>query len=56
VGMSEATTKATFSVGGASGRVEVIGEGRALEASDGRWMDEFRGYEAHVYRVRMSTR
>ena len=51
VGMSEATTKATFSLGGATGRVEVIGEGRTLEAEDGTWTDEFRGYEAHVYRA-----
>lgn len=34
-----------------SGRVEVLGEGRALEARQGTWSDSFGRYQVHLYRV-----
>ncbi len=32
-------------------RVEVLGEGRTIEAVGGRWEDRFAGYQVHLYRV-----
>jgi hypothetical protein len=45
-------TTATFTVPGlGDARVEVIGEGRAIEARAGAWTDTFGPYEVHLYRV-----
>jgi hypothetical protein len=32
-------------------RVEVLGEGRTIEAVGGRWEDRFTGYQVHLYRI-----
>jgi len=34
-----------------NGRVEVIGEGRSIEATEGRFTDGFAPYDVHLYRV-----
>ena len=53
VGMRDVAATGTFAVAGLKGaaRVEVIGEGRTIEARDGRWEDRFEGYGVHLYRV-----
>jgi hypothetical protein len=35
-------------------RVEVLGEGRTIEAVGGRWEDRFAGYQVHLYRIETS--
>jgi hypothetical protein len=32
-------------------RVELLGEGRTIEAVGGRWEDRFTGYQVHLYRI-----
>jgi hypothetical protein len=45
-------TTATFAVPGVkAGRVEVIGENRAVDVSDGTFADGFKGYDVHLYRI-----
>lgn len=34
-----------------NGKVTVIGENRTLQARDGRWQDDFRPYDVHLYRI-----
>jgi hypothetical protein len=52
VAMRNNATTATFTVEGVqSGRVEVLGEGRDLEVTDGTFTDAFAPYEVHIYRV-----
>jgi hypothetical protein len=53
VAMRDAATRGTFTLGGLHGRaaVEVIGEGRSIEAVDGKFSDDFEGYGVHLYRV-----
>ncbi len=50
-------TTARFSLRGVTGQrqVEVLGEQRTLTATDGRFTDQFRGYDVHLYRVRSSS-
>jgi len=53
VAMRDGDTNATFTVRGVqSGKAEVIEEDRAIEVTDGRFEDAFKGYEVHLYRVR----
>ena len=52
--MRNAPAVATFTLAGLAGetQVEVIGEGRALKATGGKFSDPFDGYGVHVYRVK----
>jgi hypothetical protein len=50
VGMADGAATATFFVRGA-GRIEVIGEGRDIVASDGVFQDAFAPYDVHLYRI-----
>jgi hypothetical protein len=52
VAMRDGETTATFTVPGTGdARVEVLGEGRAIEAVGGKWEDRFRGYQVHLYKI-----
>jgi hypothetical protein len=52
VAMREGDAKATFQIPGAGdARVEVLGEGRMIDAKRGRWEDRFTDYQVHLYRV-----
>jgi hypothetical protein len=53
VAMRNKATKAEFAVKGLSGKVqaEVIGEGRKIEVNDGKFADDFKGYEVHLYKI-----
>jgi len=51
IGMRCGFTTATFKV--ASGRtVDVIGEGRTIKLSDGKFSDEFSPYGVHLYKIK----
>jgi hypothetical protein len=53
VSMRDKAATATFELPGVKGDadVEVIGEGRTVRSSGGRFSDGFGGYAAHLYRV-----
>jgi hypothetical protein len=52
VAMREGDTTATFKLPDkADARVEVLGEGRTIEALGGKWNDHFAGYQVHLYRI-----
>jgi hypothetical protein len=53
VGMRNAPTRGTFQVKGVTGtrKVTVLGEDRTLTARDGRFEDDFRPYDVHLYRI-----
>ena len=53
VSMRERKTTAAFTVRDvpASAKVEVLGEGRTLDAAGGKFSDRFEDYAAHVYRI-----
>ncbi len=52
VAMREGETTATFTVPGTGdARVEVLGEGRTIEAVGGKWQDRFTGYQVHLYKI-----
>jgi hypothetical protein len=52
VAMRGDETTATFTLPGAGdARVEVLGEGRTVEAVGGCWQDRFEGYQVHLYRI-----
>ena len=53
VSMREAPTTASLTLPGVSGssRIEVLGEGRTIEATGGAFFDQFDGYAVHLYRV-----
>ena len=50
--MRDQAAKASFAVKGAKGSVEVLGENRTIPLKDGKFEDEFKPYEVHLYRVR----
>ncbi len=50
VGMRCGFTTATFNVKSGS-TVEVIGEGRTLKITDGKFSDEFAPYGVHLYKI-----
>lgn len=54
VGMRNASTTAEFTLQNVPDRAaaEVVGEGRRLAVRRGRFVDDFRPYEVHLYRVR----
>ncbi len=51
VGMREDAVKGMFTLAGAGGNVEVIGEDRTVAATGGKWTDAFEGYEVHLYKL-----
>ncbi len=52
VAMRDAETAATFTLPDTGeARVEVLGEGRTVEAVGGRWEDRFSGYQVHLYKI-----
>jgi hypothetical protein len=52
VGMREGEATATFSLPDQGDvRVEVLGEGRTIEAKGGKWEGRFTGYQVHLYRI-----
>lgn len=50
--MRDKGTKASFDVKGAKGSAEVLGEGRSIPVKDGRFEDDFKPYDVHLYRIR----
>lgn len=52
VAMRDRQTTATFRLGGPAS-VEVLGEGRTIQALEGSFTDSFRGYDVHLYRCEM---
>lgn len=53
IGGGSGATAATFTLaGGGSGEVEVLGEDRTLDLTDGRFTDDFADYSVHLYRMR----
>ncbi|NLC59539.1 MAG: hypothetical protein GX774_22095 [Armatimonadetes bacterium] len=54
VAMRNAPTTGTFRVRGlpARAKAEVIGEDRSLPVTNGRFTDEFKPYDVHLYRIR----
>jgi hypothetical protein len=54
VGMRAGPTTATFTVAGQTGKakVEVMGEDRTLDATDGRFQDKFEPWAVHLYRIK----
>lgn len=54
VGMRNAPAKGTFEVRGlpATATAEVIGENRRIAVKGGKFEDEFRAYDVHLYRIR----
>jgi hypothetical protein len=52
VAAREGETTATFTVPGTGdARVEVLGDGRSIEAVGGKWADRFTGYQVHLYKI-----
>jgi Beta-galactosidase len=52
VAMREGEATATFQLPDtAHARVEVLGEGRTIDAQKGRWEDRFTDYQVHLYRI-----
>ena len=55
VAMYREPTAATFRVAGlprTAAAAEVLGEGRTVQVTDGRFADKFQGYDVHLYRIR----
>ena len=56
VAMREGETTATFTLPDTGdARVEVLGEGRTIEAVGGKWEDRFTGYQVHLYKIPSQT-
>jgi len=53
VAMRDGATKADFGIKGLTGKAqaEVLGEGRKIDVADGKFSDEFKGYEVHLYKI-----
>jgi len=52
VAMRDKASKASFTVKGARGSLEVLGENRAIPLKDGKFEDDFKPYEVHLYRIK----
>jgi len=53
VAMRDGDTKVTFDLGGPTiGKVEVLGENRTLNFMEGKFEDEFKGYDVHLYKLK----
>jgi hypothetical protein len=51
-GMSNEATNATLKISGiTAGRAEVLGENRTINVADGQFLDQFKPYEVHLYRI-----
>ena len=50
--MRDKAAKAAFVIKGARGTVEVLGENRKIPVKDGKFEDDFKPYEVHLYRLR----
>lgn len=50
--MRDQGTKASFEVKGAKGSVEVLGENRTIALKDGKFDDDFKPYDVHLYRIK----
>jgi hypothetical protein len=50
--MRDKGTKASFEVKGAKGAAEVLGESRSIPVKDGKFDDDFKPYDVHLYRIR----
>ena len=52
VAMRDGAATATFTPARPrDARVEVLGEGRTIDAPGGSWQDRFNGYQVHLYRI-----
>ena len=51
VAMRQGDTTAEFRIGAGKGPVEVLGENRRLQLSDGRYEDRFSNWDVHLYRL-----
>jgi hypothetical protein len=51
-GMRDGSTRAAFTVKGAAGSAEVIGEKRSIAVKQGRFEDDFGPYGVHLYRIK----
>jgi hypothetical protein len=52
VGMRDGATKATFQLASKSGaKAEVLGEKRTVSVSDGKFEDDFKAYDVHLYKI-----
>lgn len=52
VGMRNQAVKGKFTVKGATSEMEALGESKRLAVKNGRFEDDFKGYEVHLYRGR----
>jgi len=52
VAMRDGPAGGTVSGLGAAVSAEAIGEGRTIAVKDGKFEDDFKGYEVHLYRIR----
>jgi hypothetical protein len=54
VGMKNGQTRADFQIKGlkGKGKVEVLGEKREIPLQDGRFEDDFKPYDVHLYRIK----
>jgi len=51
-GMRDGATHVSFTVKGAAGAAEVIGENRRVTAKQGRFEDDFGPFGVHIYRIK----
>ena len=51
VAMRGAETRAAFQIGGGKATVEVLGEDRTIEASGGKFVDSFKPWGVHLYKI-----
>ena len=54
VAMRDAGAKGEFSVTGlpAQAKAEVLGEGRTIDVTDGKFSDDFAAYAVHLYKIK----
>jgi hypothetical protein len=52
VAMRDGAARATVTGLGAAASAEVIGENRTVAVKDGKFEDDFKGYEVHLYRIK----
>ena len=54
VRMEDIASKGSFTVKGLTGRAvaEVLGEDRKIDVTDGKFSDDFKGYEVHLYKIK----
>jgi hypothetical protein len=52
VGMRNSETRATFTPGEGNRIAEVVGEGRTIAVTRGKFEDNFKPYDVHIYRIK----